>query len=291
MEMGRSYQYPTRLPFVVDENTMVSNDGRQVDWDQVPESYRSSKQTVQLSAAAAAGAVALAVDALPVKVMAGTMLNFGTYAPVTVTASGTNAANATTLNVTALSGPIPSGTVLVFSGVKQYAQLTAAAIAGATALTVAALPTAISASETALFPGGTLQARVTANAAAAATALVVDELQFGIPDDSQATIAGTGAKTIKAGTVMCELAAAPGKVVPRAARPGSETASSIQKTDAVDGDLVASLSGYGQFIGGPVYENMLPEAVAGVIPSAFKTELNAVGVGTGFSWQVYGDSR
>lgn len=289
MELGRSYLYPTRLPFVVDENTMVSNDGRQVDWDQVPDSYRSSKQTVQLSAAAAAGAVALAVDALPVKVMAGTMLNFGTYAPVTATTGAGAAAAATSIPVSALSGPIPSGTILNWTGTGELSVLTADAAAGATSLAVEALDAAIEAADTAVFAGGTLQARVTANAAAGATALVVDELQFAIPDDAQATIGGTGAKTIKAGTVMAELSG--GKVVPRAARPGSETATSIQKTDAVEGDMVASLSGYGQFIGGPVYENMMPEAVASVIPSAFKTELNAVGVGTGFSWQVYGDSR
>jgi hypothetical protein len=290
--MGRTTTYGSRVSFAMDQGSLVRNGGRQVDWNYINDVYRSTAATVTMAAAAAAGATSLTVEALPVAVQAGTILNFGTYAPVTVTVNDADVnATETTITVAALSGPIPAGTILQFSGAGAgFAKLTAAAAAAATTLTVEALPEDIDNAATALFPGGTLQARVTANAAAAATALTVDELQFAIADDLTATLGGTGDRTVLAGTVMCELSSK--KVVPRSIRPGSETAIGLIETDAVENDRAASLTGYGIIIGGAVFENLLPDATGGppeVLNSTYKTELQTAGVGTGFAFYQYAD--
>lgn len=158
--------------------------------------------TIQTAAAAAIGATALTVDALPTRIISGTMLNFGTWAPVVVTVGAAGAlAGATSVPVDALSGPIPSGTLLDF-GTDKFAILTAAAAAAATSITVRALPTDLVDNDTATFRGGTRQARVTVTAEALATSLTVDELQFAIPDDTKANYSPTGKLFVKAGVLV-----------------------------------------------------------------------------------------
>jgi hypothetical protein len=288
--MGRQTFYPTRLPFVADPHSIMRLDGRQIDWANVPNSYRNGAVKVTVGAAGAAiGATAIPVDALPGAIPAGEVLNFGTYAPVTVTVNGAASAGATSITVQALSGPIPSGTVLNFTGAGEFAVLTAAAAAGATSLTVEALDAAIEDTDTALFPGGTKMARLTAAAAAGATSLTVDELQFALVNDEVAYYGGTGQKSIPAGKVMCELAS--GKVCPRDSRPGSETAMALLETTAIEGEPSQAKTGFGMIVGGVIYENLLPDASGGTISSTYKTELQTAGVGTGFAWQQYADNR
>lgn len=276
-----------RQPFIVDRSTLRRNSGREIDWDQVPESRRETNKVVTLNdAGAAIGDTSITVEALPVAIPAGTFLNFGTYAPVTVTVSDADVnAGETTIGVAALSGPIPAGTRLEFSGAGAgYAQTTANALEGATSLTVEALPEDIDNGATALFAGGTIAARVTANAAAGATTLAVDELQFAIPDDSTANVPGMGFKAYKAGTVMAELSS--GKIVARADRPGSETATCILETGADEDDKGAT--GYGCLVGGQLYENLLPDAVSGDVSSTYWTELATNGCA--FNREDYGDN-
>ena len=292
--MGRTTRSLSRPGFALDQNSLTRESGRQVDWGYVTDTYINEGDIVTATEVAAAGATEITVAALPGAIPVGTMLNFGTYAPVTVTVNDADVnATETSITVAALSGPIPSGTVLKFSGAGAgFAVLTADAAAEATTLTVEALPEDIDNAATALFPGGTIQARVTAPAAAGETTLTVDELQFAIADNATATVSGTGEpRTIKAGTVMAELAS--GLVVPRAIIPGSETAIGLIETDAVFGDKSAALSGYGVVVGGVIYENLLPDATGdpAVLPSAYKTELQTAGVGTGFAFRQYADDR
>lgn len=151
------------------------------------------------AAGAAIGATSIPVDALPAAIPSGTILNFGSYAPVVVTVAITTAIGATAIDVNALSGPIPAGAFLDF-GV-EIARTSAAAAAGAVSIAVDATETAIEAADTATFAGGTKQARLTAAAAAAATSITVDELQFALVDDDTGTYAGTtGVKAIPSGT-------------------------------------------------------------------------------------------
>lgn len=188
-------------------------------------------------------------------------------APVTVTVgAGGAAAAATSVPVTALTGPIPSGTILDFTGSGKFALLTVAAAAGAVALTVEALPQALVAGDVANYAG----------------------------------VAGSGRKFLKAGTVVAVKGGTNGKVFPRAAALSGETAMGILESDALDDsspfDKVAvtmAKTGFGVLSGADVYENLLPDAAGGppkTLPAAYKTELNASGVGS-FRWYVYEDVR
>jgi hypothetical protein len=105
--MPRTTTYASRLPFVVDQLSLVRDDGRQIDWASIPSSYR-----INTSAAT-----------------------------VTVDTAGASA-NATSVPVLATTVALPSGTLLDFGG-KKVARLSAAAAIGATTLTVDAIPTAL----------------------------------------------------------------------------------------------------------------------------------------------------
>lgn len=93
------------------------------------------------------------------------------------------------------------------------------------------------------------------------------------------------AKTVPAGTVLCRLAS--GKYCPRAERPGAETAARILLATAHQDDASDAV-GHGVLIGGPVYENLLPDKDDAAWAD-FKTELAAAGCT--FVYETYGDSR
>lgn len=206
--MARTSYVNSTPGFLVDPNTVVHNSGRQVDWAQVGDEYKTGGFIVTANGAAAAAATSITVDALP--------------------------------------GAVPVGTLLNFSGTGEVAVVTAAAAAGATSVTVEAL-------------------------------------DAGVEDNDTATVSGTGGKILKAGTVVAEDGTTK-KIFPRSA---TAAAKGILRTDAIEGDLSAAVTGYGVIIGGVIYENLLP-----VTPdSTTKTELNAVNVGTGFVWETYSDNR
>lgn len=205
----------SRPAFIVDPDSVIRSQGRQIDWSLVPDRYRG-------------GAAAVTVG------------------------TGGAAQGATTVPVVALTQALPSGTLLDFGGAK-FARLTADAAAGATSVTTAAIPTALVAGDVA-YSGG-----------------------------------GTNAKFIPAGTVMVELTS--GKTVPRAVRPGAETAQFILETDAAEDQESNALTGFGHMADAYVFENLLPEATGSpaVLPAGWLTELRAFGG----SWHVdqYADSR
>jgi hypothetical protein len=101
-------------------------------------------------------------------------------------------------------------------------------------------------------------------------------------------VAGSGSKKLKAGTAVGDLLSS-GKLSPRVVT--TNPAIGLLETDAVQDSQTAAASGYGVIVGGVVYENLLPDAVAGVLPSAIKTELNTAGASKGFLFQTYGDDR
>lgn len=296
--------YNISMPqFVADPHSIMRNTGRQIDWSLVPVSYApGTDYTITVDDASAdAGDTTVGVAALPVALPAGTVLDFGSYDAATVTiADAATAAGDTSVGIASFTGFLPSGTILDFgvdgSGNVQIVKLdgdldgTSSAV---TTMTVVELAAAIVDASTATFPGGDIQAKLTAAAAAAATSITVEPLPFGIANASTATYTqnsgGVGKRAIKAGTVMCALSS--GKIVPRANRPGSETAIGLLATEALEDSQAASLSGYGVIIGGVVYENLLPEQSGGTISATYKSELQTAGVGTGFAFLSYGDDR
>lgn len=291
--MTRTNYYTGRAPFILSPKSIIRDTGRQIDWDQVPEKYRSSAVKVTVNGAHAAGVESVTVDALPGAIPKNAILDFGVWEDVTVTVSdGSITGGDTTLGVAALSGPIPKGAYLEFSG-GGYAVLDAAAAAGATSLTVEPLAAGAGLpgdTETATFQGGQKIAKLTAAAVAGATSITVEDLALPLEDDDEAHYYGTGAKTIQAGTVMAELST--GKIVPRADRPGSETATCILENTCVEDERSDALSGHGCIIGGVLFENLLPEATGSpaVIDSTFKSELQTAGVGTGFAFKQYANN-
>jgi hypothetical protein len=296
--------YNISLPqFVADPHSITRNTGRQIDWSLVPLSYApGTDYTITVDDASAdAGDTTVGVAALPVALPAGTVLDFGSYDAATVTIDDASiTAGDTSITIASFTGFIPSGTLLDFgtgAGGNQQTVKLAADLDGtssaATTMTVVEVAASIDDASTATFPGGDIQAKLTAAAAAAATSITVEPLPFGIADTSTATYTqnsgGVGKRAIKAGTVMAELSS--GLIVPRANRPGSETAIGLLATEALEDSQAASLSGYGVIIGGVVYENLLPEQSGGSLNATYKTELQTAGVGTGFAFLTYGDDR
>lgn len=113
--MTRTTHYITRPPFVVDPLSIDRNSGRQIDWDNVPDTYRQGSVTATAATNAATGATAIEVEALP--------------------------------------GAIPKGTVLYFGQAGEFARLSAAAAAGTTSLPVDATGTTIEDGDAAIYPG------------------------------------------------------------------------------------------------------------------------------------------
>lgn len=174
----------------------------------------------------------------------------------TITLNGAVAVDATSITVDALTFALtipPGGRNIYFGEAKEFVRVTVAAAIGATSLTVEAVPTALE-------------------------------------DNDTAIVSGSGLKTIPASTVMGVVSSGSpvvSKMYPRVVT--SNPADGLLETTAVEEDKVASLSGYSLIVGGVVYENLLIDAVAGVLPAAMKTELAANT--KGFLFRAYGDSR
>ena len=289
----RTTTYPTRQNFFVDPGSIVRGSGRQVDWDLVSDLFRAGSFNVVVGAGGAnPGATSIPVAALQGNIPAGKVLNFG-EANFVVTLSAAALAAATSITVVALPGPVQAGTLLDF-GSNKFARASADAAAGATSIAVDAIPTALAGTETATV-SGQKYAQLTDAADAGDTAITVEALAQGL-DAADVAISDTGAlgsdKYIPPGTVVCEIAAT-GKIVPRSSRPGAETATGIIETGANENSTSDSLSGYSVIGGGNLYENLLPDADpgTGLLPAAYKTEMQTAGVGTGFAFEQYSDSR
>lgn len=159
------------------------------------------------------------------------------------------------------------------------------AAADATTVPVTALPVALPSGTTLDF-GGKKFATLTADAAVGATSITVRALATALIAGDVATKAGTGKKRLPAGTVVGTLLGS-GKISPRVVT--TNPAVGIMATAAVEDEPFAAATGYGIFLGGVFYENLLPDASAGTLASAIKTELNANG--TGFAFRTYTDNR
>lgn len=163
--------------------------------------------------------------------------------------------------------------------------LAAAALANATTLNVAPLSQSIGKGEILAFPGNRV-AIVSAAAPAGAVLLPVASLKDALENNLTGKYGGKD-KEIPAFTAMVRLASR--YIVPYSERPGNETIIGLIGTNANEHSSTDSLSGYRIIVGGVLNENLLPDAVNGVLPADIKAGLAACG--TGFSWQIYEDSR
>lgn len=266
-----------RPPFLVDRDAVVLDTGRQIAWEYLDSRYSHDPVAIVVSANADIDDTTLAVEALDRAVSKGEVLDFGLRAAITVTLSGNEAIGQTAIGISALSAPLRMGTILK-SGAGEFMQLSADAAAGDVSLTVEALEVAWESADTATVPAARVFARVAADAEVGDTSITVDALDNWINDGDTAYLgSGLVGKQVKPGTVMAELA--DGRMVPRAVRPGSETAKYLLTTWANEVSDTDSASGYGVIKSGAVYENLLPEAAGSpaTISSTYKTELLAQG--------------
>lgn len=164
------------------------------------------------------------------------------------------------------------------------------AAGGAVTVPVEALKRAITAGTTLSF-GGAKFARVNAPAAAGAVSVSVDALPTALVAGDKAVIPGEGPKSIPAWTAMGAGAAANGgngPLYPRVA--GTNPATCLLATAAVENSRNDARSGYGVALGGVFYENNMPDATGSprALPAAIKNELAAAG--TGFAWRRWQDT-
>lgn len=136
--------------------------------------------------------------------------------------------------------------------------LTANAAADANSITVSPLKKAISKGQVFEF-GGKKFARASDDVAAGLTTVPVEALGVALVSGDVAYYGGRGKKSIVPGTRMDLLAS--GKVVPSALQSGGVTCYSIMETGASEDMPSDSMTGYGQFISGIFFENLLPEGV------------------------------
>lgn len=108
----RTTTYASRPGFVVDPNSVTSNQGRQPDWSKIPEKYRRGAVAVVLTAEAAFGGLTIAVEALAAELPAGRALAFGDGLAAITTA--TAPAGSESVAVQGLISEIPEGATAYF---------------------------------------------------------------------------------------------------------------------------------------------------------------------------------
>lgn len=277
---ARTRQNIGRPAFVVDPSAVVRDNGRQIDWDALDQTFISNPQIVKLNGAAAAGAVSITVDPLPVELEIGDLLNFGVVEQQTITVGASALAAATSITVTATTVAIADNTLLDF-GTNKFARVNGAHAAGVTSITVDAIPTALAGGETAIVDGGQLIAVVDAHADAGDTTVTVEDLPLSLADNAEAIVAGDPigdeqliGKALPAGTVMDLLSN--GKIVPSSIGTSGVTAYGVLATNASEFSETDAASGYGVLTSGSFYENLLPDNAHASF-STWKTELLARG--------------
>jgi hypothetical protein len=165
-------------------------------------------------------------------------------------------------------------------------KLAAAALAGAVALVVDPLAKAVKAGQLLFFGQAGEYARVTADSDAGEAGLDVEALPAALEDNDEAVVGGTGKKSVKAGTIVAQLAS--GKIIPRADVTGAETAIGFLASDATEDAMQDALTGYGVLIGGVFYEGLLPDRDE----ADFETWIGEINdAGPGVRLVPYSDSR
>lgn len=111
----RSTEVVSSISGVVDSRSVMLGTGRQIAWDLVPESYRTTAKTITVGVGGAAqGATTVPVVALPVALPKDLVLPFGTGEFVKLTAAA--AAGATSISVEALVNALEAADTAVYGG-------------------------------------------------------------------------------------------------------------------------------------------------------------------------------
>lgn len=288
----------------------VQSPGRQVDWDSVPERFRQGTVKVALQASALANATTISVIiAAGTVVYAGQLIDFGgtKFARVAANATGTGSAQNVTTDAlpTALtgdetgyisgSGPkfIPAGTVMaqlssgkvaplaVVAGTYDASSAAQASNTGNGVLTLANPKTDSAVQEgvytvtitAAATNGGSFEVEgpdgVVVGTGVVGSAFA-EQVRFTLADGTSDFVVGDQFYITVTGT--------------------NAEAAGLIITDASSDSLTDATTGYGIVISGVVFENLLPDSVAGVLPAAIKSKLVDL-YGGGWKFETYADTR
>lgn len=310
--MRRTSQTLTRPPAVVDSRTLVSAPGRQIDWDKVPAQYAATSVKVTVDGVNSADATTLNVTALPAALPQGAVIGFGSkkFARLTLPAL----AGAVALTVEALPVAFAGAEVGYYQGTgKKFvppltvmAEVSGGKIVPRSLASAGTATSAVKASGANTGNGtmgaititgtpqpGVYRLRITRVAANAGDFVITDPngATLGYGAVAAAFSGGGLAFTLADGST--DFAIGDGFDITVVLTGLTTGAIGLIETGANEDSDTDALTGYGLLIGGVFYENMLPDASGSpkVLPSAYKAELQTVGVGTGFSWQTYADNR
>lgn len=289
----------------------VQSTGRQVDWDQIPDSYRQGAVNVTAGANAAQNATTMTLNVpLGTTLAKGTVLDFGggKFARLAqvVVGTGGNVANiavdslvtAIAINDTAFeggSGPkfVPAGTIMAeLSSGRVIPDKLAAQTFGA----VGAAKAGNTGNGVMTLAGTPVLSTGRAGVYRVVFVEPVTNLGTFVVEDPSGKIVGEGvvgtafsnqvAFTIADGAT--DFVAGDAFTITVTQTDGSKCAGLIL-TDATQGSLTDAATGYGMAVSGVVFENLLPDAVAGVLTAAQKAKLETAG--QGWVYETYTDTR
>lgn len=295
--------------YIADPSSVDRESGRQIDWTQVTEAYRASKVEIEVATNASADDEEIEVIATPVDLPVGTSLYFGgskKFARLTAFA----AAGSTTLTVEALPTALVDGDKAVVGGAGEKL-VKAGTVMAEVVSTGKIIPRAIIPSERATvaqaFSGtgnGVLTLADPASAQdvkAGAYKVVFTEPATDLGRfqvfDPDGNLDGTGiVGTAYTGSVKFTIADGSTDFVVGDTFTLTVTLTyktvGLLETNANEESKTDSKSGYGLIVGGVFYENLLPDATGSpsVLPAAYKSELQAAGIGTGYAFRQFGDN-
>lgn len=292
-------------------NKYVQSTGRQVDWDQIPDSYRQGAVKVTAGANASQNATTMTLNfALGAVLAKGTVLDFGggKFARLAQAVTGTGA-NLASIAVDSLVTAISNADVAYYggSGPKFIAAGTIMATLSSGKVVPDSLATRVydaAATAKGTNTGNgvlTLATPKTVSGVMVGTYRVVfvepaSNLGTFVVEDPNGTVIGEGvvgtafsnhvAFTIADGST--DFVAGDSFTIAVTQTDGANCAGLII-TEATQGSLTDAATGYGMVIGGVVFENLLPDAVSGVITATQKARLAAIG--QGFTYETYVDTR
>lgn len=303
--------YSGTRPAAIFGSNYVQSSGRQVDWDNIPDSFRQGAVQVTCGANATAADVTMTLNVpLGTTLAKGTVLDFGggKFARLGQVVIGTGA-NAAGIVVDALVSNITSGDIATVGGkgpkfvpgctimqklssgkvipmslvTKTYsaARTPKGTNTGNGVMTLAATPV-VSGGQV-----GTYKVVMIEPTTNLGTFTVEDPLGVVIGEGVVGTaFSNQIAFTIADGST--DFAAGDSFTVVVTQTDGSDCAGLII-TDATEGSLTDASTGYGMVVSGVVYENLLPDSVSGSLTAVQRAALQSCG--QGFVFEQYADNR
>lgn len=303
--------YSGTRPAAIFGQKYVQSSGRQVDWDQIPDSFRQGAVKVTCGANATAADTTMSLTVPLGAVLAkGTVLDFGggKFARLSAAYTGTGA-EVSGITVDALVSNISDGDVAYVGGHGPKFVPACTVMQQLTNGKVIPMSLVTKTYGAVRTPKGTntgngvmtLAATPVVSGGQAGTYRVVfieptSNLGTFVVEDPAGVVIGEGVVgTVFSNQVAFTIAdgatdfiAGDSFTIAVTQSDGSACAGLII-TDATQGSLTDAATGYGMVVSGVVWENLLPDSVAGSLSAAYKAALQSCG--QGFVFETYADNR